>query len=689
MDLLKDFQDPPSYYRSAPFWALNADLEDEELIRQIRAMRDGGMGGFFMHSRVGLITPYLSQEWMDRIRTCVEEARRLDMKAWLYDEDRYPSGPAGGIVPNQSKEYRNKALRMERIPADQYEPRENGLKVFAADGEESFEDVTGKTPDELKSLGRELVVFSMVYAADSPRMNKSCYIDTRNPDAVQAFIESTYEAYKKEFAGDFGGVVPGIFTDEPQGSTNGCPGPAVPWTNTFPEHFHEKKSYDILDRLPALFYDVPGYEKVRLDYWDLMTRLFGEVCMKRIYDWCEENNLELTGHYWEHEFPNPTHTGSAMPHYEYEQIPGIDMLFNQYELRRPNGGTMQFGNNMIVKEVASVAHQLGRPRVMSETYAGCGWDFRFDDQKRIGDWEYVLGVNFLCQHLSMYAMKGCRKHDYPPSFLTQSPWWKCYHTLGDYYGRLSYILSQGKFVTDLLVLHPSSSTWAGYTPLNPNEANEPLAAHFLRLTKDLCEMHRDYDLGDDILIEKHGRVEGDRFIIGEMSYRVVLIPSCSIIRSSTLDLLRQFVQAGGQVIAIEPTPTLLDGEASDAPCDFFSDDRVDLIPDDTDEIRVALSNVLPADVTVTDNEGRDIGSIYYQHRKLDGRHIYFFVNVDNERDYDAAITFPGGTMVEEWDAVTGRICSLEADVQDGRIALNRPFAPVESRLLVVGEAPTT
>ena len=86
--LQHEFKNPGSLFRGAPFWAWNGKLEPEELRRQVRLMKEMGLGGFFMHSRVGLDTPYLSDQWFDCVRACCEEAEKLGMKAWLYDEDR-------------------------------------------------------------------------------------------------------------------------------------------------------------------------------------------------------------------------------------------------------------------------------------------------------------------------------------------------------------------------------------------------------------------------------------------------------------------------------------------------------------------------------------------------------------------------------------------------------------------------
>ena len=85
-------------YGAKPFWAWNGKLDKEELIRQTEVMKEMGFGGFFMHSRTGLATEYLSDEWFDDINACADAAEKEDMESWLYDEDRWPSGSAGGIA---------------------------------------------------------------------------------------------------------------------------------------------------------------------------------------------------------------------------------------------------------------------------------------------------------------------------------------------------------------------------------------------------------------------------------------------------------------------------------------------------------------------------------------------------------------------------------------------------------------
>ena len=103
------FRNPTSEYRAAPFWAWNCKLEKEELLCQIECMKEMGMGGFYIHARCGLGTQYLGDAFMELVRACADKAEQEGLKTWLYDEDRWPSGSAGGYV-TKNKKFRQKIL---------------------------------------------------------------------------------------------------------------------------------------------------------------------------------------------------------------------------------------------------------------------------------------------------------------------------------------------------------------------------------------------------------------------------------------------------------------------------------------------------------------------------------------------------------------------------------------------------
>src|SRR5690606_36993894 len=122
-------------------------------------------------------------------------------------------------------------------------------------------------------------------------------------------------------------------------------------------------------------------------------------------------------------------------------IPGIDTLCEKTD------------EHLTIKQVSSVANQLGKKRVITETYGVTGWDLTFESRRWIGDWQFALGVNVLTHHLSWYSLRGCRKRDYPPSFNYHTNWWSHNRGMEDYYARLSAVLSEGKLTRNVLVIH--------------------------------------------------------------------------------------------------------------------------------------------------------------------------------------------------------------------------------------------
>ena len=102
------FAAPGNEWRAKPFWSWNGELEKDELVRQVSVMKDMGWGGHFMHSRSGLATEYLGEEWFELTNAVTDATEALGMESWLYDEDRWPSGSAGGKVTARRKHYLKK-----------------------------------------------------------------------------------------------------------------------------------------------------------------------------------------------------------------------------------------------------------------------------------------------------------------------------------------------------------------------------------------------------------------------------------------------------------------------------------------------------------------------------------------------------------------------------------------------------
>ena len=171
------------------------------------------------------------------------------------------------------------------------------------------------------------------------------------PVSPRRFLDITLEPYRQRFAAEFGKQIPGVFTDEP----SILPAGGLPWTDDLPQQFQKRWGYSLLEHLPSLVRPVGEWRRVRHNYLQVLLDLYIERWAKPYFEYCERNGLEFTGHYLEHEWPTLIHTPDYMALEAWEHRPGIDILMNQYQ-EDPHA---QFGNVRIVKEIGSVANQLG------------------------------------------------------------------------------------------------------------------------------------------------------------------------------------------------------------------------------------------------------------------------------------------------------------------------------------------
>ncbi|MFQ6132973.1 MAG: glycosyl hydrolase [Armatimonadota bacterium] len=662
MSIESEFKNPGNTYRGIPFWSWNDDLDPEELRRQVRTMLEAGIGGGFMHARVGLITPYMGEKWMECIRATVDEAKKTGFEAWLYDEDKWPSGDHSGQVRAGRPEFEAKRLHLAEFEITEegvdFQPRPEPLATFVVKKHRRhplrLTDVRRVEDDGIdpgKLAGYTILHFSM---------ERRGYADLMRADAMRRFLDLCYEAYLQEVGDEFGKAIPGIFTDEPNYLY-------PPWTEALPERFLEDKGYDLVDRLPALFYEAGDFRKVRYDYYDTATNLFREAFSEQIYHWCEQHNLPLTGHYLlEDDLVAQTRViGSAMEHYEYMQVPGIDHL------------TRRIRDPVLVKQCSSVCHQFGGRRMLTETYGCAGWNCSFEDQKWIGEWQCVLGADLICQHLQLYSLRGCRKRDYPPSY-QQQPWYEKYPLFSDYLARVCAAMTAGRHVTELVVLHPMGTAWAEMSPLDEGRAREYSDA-FAQLSQLLSEMNRDYDYADEKIMARHAQVEDGKLVVGDCAYSAVILPKMDQLRETTLRLLADFLDAGGTVIGVGGLPTRLEGEKSDLIKELLGK-RVQRVRPDFNSMEKALRRVIKRDVIVS-ADGQDTAPIFHQHRDLGERQLYYFANTSNRQGFErVSLRMRGHGGLELWDLATGEIRDIPGVKEGPFTVAHVDFAPAQSWL---------
>lgn len=518
-------KDKINNYRAIPFWSWNDKLEPKELENQIEWMKKSGFGGYFMHARGGLKTEYLSDDWFNCIKTCTDAGKKLKMDSWAYDENGWPSGFAGGKLledPQNCDRYLTYTIG---------EFDKNSLVSYNIDGEKLIrvnEGGNGK--------------FLNVYEHISPST-----ADILNGEVMDKFIALTHEEYKKRYGKNFSKELAGFFTDEPQ---------YYRWhhayTKVLKDYFKETYNEDILDGFGLMFVEKEGYRAFRYKYWLSMQALMLKNFAKKIYDWCDENGLKLTGHYIEEGDMELQMAccGGIMPFYQYEHIPGVDKLCRYMD------------GSFFPRQCSSVARQLGKKQVLTETYALCGWDVTPLELKALGEWQYVNGVNTMCQHLLPYSEVGQRKRDYPSHYSWVTPWGrKDLKSFNDFFARLGYVIGESEELVNVAVFFPIRSLYFDFKRENMGVLREKYISYYATC-EILSEMNIPYHLIDETVMENEGKATtaNGKLKVGKCTYDYVIFPRTLTMGKFSANLFEKFYSDGGKMLFRDEMPSYMEGE---------------------------------------------------------------------------------------------------------------------------------
>lgn len=576
-----------------PFWSWNDKLSIPELIRQIEWMADNGAGGFFMHARGGLKTEYLSEEWMECIKACAKKAAEVKIDAWAYDENGWPSGFAGGKLLDEEENH------------DLYLSHAYGEK-----DENAFVSFPSKN-------GEYLNIYRHVAAST---------VDILNPEVVDKFISLTHEAYKEYMGEDFP-LIKGFFTDEPQYYRWG-----TPYTVMLEKYFKENFSEDIKEKLNLLFEENEGYREFRYRYYLALHNLMLENFGKKIYHWCEKNNTQFTGHYIEENSlaGQMLCCAGIMPFYEFEHIPGIDRLARFVE------------GELALRQLSSAAAQTGKRKTITETFGCCGWDITPKEVKAIAEYQFVGGINIMCQHLVPYSEHGQRKRDYPAHYSRVNPWVRegdNFRIFNDYFTRMGKLISESDEIVNVAVLHPIRSAYLEYKR-HVNFFDGGNIESIERGLSDTIRLLKEEDILwhfiDETLMEAHGSVEGNKLRCGLCEYDYLILPKgITNVGGNMRNILAEYVNNGGKILALD-TPVYCEGREEDF--GFIKSN-------------ITLADIAAAQTVKTDR--RDT-KIHYTLRKMkDGKQFIYLMNCDPDHETEVTFTLPEGYTSFESVDVSG------------------------------------
>ncbi|HET6567234.1 MAG TPA: glycosyl hydrolase, partial [Rhodothermales bacterium] len=684
----ENFTHPPLEMGIVPFWFWNGELEPEELEWQLREYYARGVRSLFIHGRMGLKVPYLSDTWFDRVKFTVKKAAEIGIDTWVYDEMDWPSGTAQKQV---LKQYPHTAQRyLELVPLNidgplftfleahdsRYVPTGNSNPIAAFGVRQSeFKHGIEDPIDLTKHLSFEKTIpweapagkWTLMYFLEK---EAPWYIDTLDPESTERFLELTHDRYKKAVGKQFGGTVPGFFTDEPAMYyfEVGMRNYVVPWTRQMFKIFRERRGYDLKPFLPALYTSMgERTAQIRYDFYRTLTEQYEETYYKRIRDWCDENGVIFTGHVLFEELLRlqARCEGNIFHYLRQMHLIGVDHLY-------PKIGTPEEPEQHVALKLgSSAAHHYGSTRLLCESMGGTYWDCTLERMKWMANWEYALGVNLFNNHGYHYSIEGERKRDWPPSQFYHHTWWPHYDRFTSYMARLSHVLSGGRHVAKVLVHYPLASIWANFVPQKQDKVSRTVEEDFYWLTDTLLRLHYDFDyVDDDVLAD--ATVEDGEIKIRDEEYSVFILPPATHVKPSTYEQLRRFVDGGGQLIASTLIPehfvtTETDGGAAwqngaaHKLKDFFGVDPSDLhaavggpkgraevlhrnsrgpagkgsiyvlknrglkADKPKEQLRDVLRKCAAPDVTISAED------VFYLHRVKDGYDLYFLTNT-TQRD---------------------------------------------------------
>lgn len=495
------FQNPEALLWPAYFWLWNAPLVPEELRAQLQDMAAHGARSVCMLPMPKAFRPdstnnsldpdYLTPEFFERVHLAVEEAARLGMNWWVYDEGGWPSGQALGKVVEGHPDFA--AHRLAPDPA-------------ATDTAWPYRVNVGGNPDLM------------------------------NPAVTDRFLELTHQRYQQAIGEFFGKTVRYTFTDEP-GVPNLDPPKSITWSGTWTKDtLLGERSLGSL--VPSLFV-VPGKEmpgadaQARVDFYDFWTRQFQENYFSRIQTWAHGAGIGSGGHLnGEDETVNAVRYGfgQALRQLRAMDMPGIDLIWRQIFPGQ--------NNHHFPKYASSAAHQTGGRFSFSESFCVYGNGLTPAQMKWLVDYQYVRGINVLvegCYPLSTqdHHMTGERPH-----FGPCNPLWDHLPGFHAYTARVGYALSTGKPRIDVGLYYPVRDLWAW-----GKAATEAVETHD-RLAVELLAHQCDFDLVDDDILT------GNEFI----QYKTLVFGHACWLEPRNIEVLRDFAAKGGKILCVDHAP---------------------------------------------------------------------------------------------------------------------------------------
>jgi hypothetical protein len=653
-DLQESFLQPEDAYTPIPFWFWNDQLEEHELIRQIRDFKAKGVMGFVIHPRLGVpeSIAYLSDTYMHYVEIAVQEAEQQGMIVILYDEAMYPSGSAMGKVVMTNPQYASRGLTMVEYACteqvlypvelvegealvsaqaivkvnphqiDPYQtiilhPADNLVQFVPPDDQDWFVVLF------IETFSRG-TIRGIHFGQDDREPGAPPSADLLNPAATDTFIRLTYDRYYERLKPYYGRTIQAMFTDEPN-MLGRCALPSLkPWTYGFLAYCESFGFRE--EELTMLWLDGgEGTAAVRHRFGKVLHARLCDSYYRPLSEWCERHGVQLTGH------PGGSDEIGLLRHFH---LPGQDVVWRYVEPAA--GKILDSAHSTLAKCASDSARHRGRRRNANECFGACGkdgigWNLTQDEMKWYMDWLFVRGTNLLIPHAFYYSISGERVNERPPDVGPNNIGWEVYQEVSQYIRRMSWLMTDSVNVTNVTILcEEDSLPW--------------------RIAKPLYEQQIEFNYLEEELFVSASTLQAGSVSIAEQIYRVIIIESLEHLQEETILKLQSFLAQGGQVVVLSDTTTERNAVLNGA-CVIGS----------LEAVTGAIDAVVKRDVRLQPA----VSTLRISHVRKGAYHFFLVVNEGEDR-YDGHLELGLEGKVEQWNPWLGSIQEQPVERVDGQ-----------------------
>lgn len=710
--LEENLKDKTGNYIFPFFWQNGAD--EETLRTELLKIYESNVRAFCVEARPH--PDYAGEQWWHDMDIIMEFARTHDMKVWLLDDDRFPTGHANKVFQGGNHPLSVRFLTVHNT--DVMGPMNPGYMLvksilqpddvfvgavaYKRNNEqdssldlESAVDVTGYIQngwlcwDVPEGLWRILVFYVTRHGN-----GKLDYFNIIDSDSVRLLIEQVYEPHYERYGQYFGKTFMGFFSDEPEFSN--LPGyefqarlgkdmPFVPWSDEFEERLKKRIGEQFLCCLAALWFDVGEYTAdIRYAYMDEVTKALRSSFSLQLGEWCKEHNVFHIGHVLEDDNSHGR-LGCGTGHYfralsdmrmagidvvTQQIMPEMDQKEHQWVASHYDGEFFHYG---LGKLGSSLAHidSFKQGDSMCEIFGAFGWQEGIGLMKWLTDHMISRGINHFVPH--SFSMKPFPDPDCPPHFYAHGnhPQYEHFGLLMEYMNRLSHLFTGGLYPAEIAVLYHADAEWAGQTML------------FQKPVRELMENQIDCDIVPADILESdncYGAVFEDGLKVSGQVYKVLIVPGCDVLPVSIAENILKHKEHI-RIIFADRYPERICGNSKKKERILEMIKELECIPlhklsgrvREFVQPRISVDTYLPRLRTYPYEHGDNARSVFCFNESTK-EEMQFELSVAVDRMFREVV---------QYDAVHNVYWKLKCDYEDGKIKIKMRLKPGESAVIVL------